>query len=164
MQGLPQRSRESLPHQPRLRCPARPSCTPQRRSSQRSACPRASTTKKSTEAPVPVPRSDAMRPEPRSTCPRALKRRSGGRTTPAQWRAQRSDEELHLEEHSEEPGVWEVSFPMATWLPVRGCQSRSQIAAIDAARLRVASSRQQPPRCPSARRTTQGSEGRQANS
>ena len=40
--------------------------------------------------------------EHRGTCSRALKRRSGGRTTPAQWRAH-SDEELHLEEHSEEP-------------------------------------------------------------
>ena len=67
-----------------------------------------------------------------------------------------ADEELHIEEHDEELDEWEVSFPVATWLPGRGSQSRSQIAAIDVARLRVAKRQKQPPSCPSGRRATQG--------
>lgn len=72
-------------------------------------------------------------------------------------------EELYLEEHPEEPDAWEESLPMATRLPTRGRQSRSQIAAIDAACLKVASSRRQQPRYPSARRTTQGRAGQKAS-
>ena len=78
-------------------------------------------------------------------------------------RSMKAEDDQEPVAHTAEDEARQVSLPMATQLPSRESQSRSEIAAIDAARLRVASGRQQPPRCPSARRTTQGRAGLQAS-
>jgi len=74
-------------------------------------------------------------------------------------RSMKAEDDQEPVAHTGEDEARQVSLPMATQLPSRESQSRSGIAAIDAARLRVASGQQHPPRCPSARRTTQGRAG-----
>ena len=122
---------DSLQHQSQLRCPAGPSRTPQCKSSR---C-----------APPPLI-ATASRPS--------------GIVEPPQHNAEHvADDEVNLDKHPEEPDTGEVSVPMASRLPTRECQSRSQSAAIVVACLKVTCCRRPQQWGPSARRAIKGERG-----
>ena len=139
-----------MPHQPQLRCPDGPSRTPQCHHELLHL--------------LSLPRHHCQAARANQGLPAELARRftapfDANPKPPQQNGEHVAGEEVNLDEQPEEPDVWEVSFPKATRLPTRGCQTRSQIATIDDACFKVARCRRPQPWCPAARRTIKGERG-----